>query len=525
MNAIERLERLGARTALVDGGVLFVLLAATAALILRSGAIAAPAEDAAMLMRYAVNFAQGHGIAYNPSGPPVDGATDLMAVPLSGSLVWFGLSPDTSFLVLNSVSVTAIVILLYGYARIRCAWPPWWAGALVAVVLSSGIPTYLRTGFLAPVFGLIALVSWVLVEETRRRPEGRTRWALAIVLLIIPLVRPEGLAVSAVALISLWISLPQVAHRRLVVLLTAVILGAVALVAAHWAYFGHPLPNPVYVKGGGSLHFFGLVYSSAWTFMLAGPALIILAAGMWYEPSRRLALAQALPVTALTAMWVFLSNATNFSERFQFAGSMVAYMGAIVVYPKLPPSWSTPSTALLKRYRRTATIAATILLLMFTSQLVRAAPDLSHPKPSIRAAIGRSLEPFDGPDRTVVTTEAGLIPLRSGWRAVDAYGLNDPQIAHVPVITADRLAEEDPDLIILHGLGGDGRWGKTTAQLSSFALNSGYELAFPKDPADYELGYSWFIYVRKDAPDSDALAAAIQGAAAEVRRLGGDGSY
>jgi hypothetical protein len=162
---------------------------------------------------------------------------------------------------------------------------------------------------------------------------------------------------------------------------------------------------------------------------------------------------------------------------------------------------------------------------MFTSQLVRAAPDLSHPKPSIRAAIGRSLEPFDGPDRTVVTTEAGLIPLRSGWRAVDAYGLNDPQIAHVPVITADRLAEEDPDLIILHGLGGDGRWGKTTAQLSSFALNSGYELAFPKDPADYELGYSWFIYVRKDAPDSDALAAAIQGAAAEVRRLGGDGSY
>ena len=37
-----------------------------------------PFEDAAMLMRYAQNFAGGHGIVWNIGEHPVDGATDFL---------------------------------------------------------------------------------------------------------------------------------------------------------------------------------------------------------------------------------------------------------------------------------------------------------------------------------------------------------------------------------------------------------------------------------------------------------------
>jgi arabinofuranosyltransferase len=44
-----------------------------------------PFEDAAMLMRYAENRSQGHGLVWNIGQAPVDGATDfLYTVMLAG---------------------------------------------------------------------------------------------------------------------------------------------------------------------------------------------------------------------------------------------------------------------------------------------------------------------------------------------------------------------------------------------------------------------------------------------------------
>jgi len=45
-------------------------------------------EDAAMLLRYAQNFAQTGTLSFNLGGPPVDGASDLLFV-----LLLAGLSP------------------------------------------------------------------------------------------------------------------------------------------------------------------------------------------------------------------------------------------------------------------------------------------------------------------------------------------------------------------------------------------------------------------------------------------------
>src|SRR3954469_22776431 len=52
-----------------------------------------PLEDAAMLMRYAVNLAHGHGMVWNVGEHPVDGATDFLFTVVLAVPIRMGLSP------------------------------------------------------------------------------------------------------------------------------------------------------------------------------------------------------------------------------------------------------------------------------------------------------------------------------------------------------------------------------------------------------------------------------------------------
>ena len=47
----------------------------------------------------------------------------------------------------------------------------------------------------------------------------------------------------------------------------------------------------------------------------------------------------------------------------------------------------------------------------------------------------RLLRQYGTSANSIVTTEAGLLPLYSGWRAIDAWGLNDARIVQEGGIT------------------------------------------------------------------------------------------
>ena len=49
----------------------------------------------------------------------------------------------------------------------------------------------------------------------------------------------------------------------------------------------------------------------------------------------------------------------------------------------------------------------------------------------------------------IVTTEAGLLPLYSEWRAINAWGLNDARIVREGGITKTYLSEINPDTIVV----------------------------------------------------------------------------
>jgi hypothetical protein len=128
---------------------------------------------------------------------------------------------------------------------------------------------------------------------------------------------------------------------------------------------------------------------------------------------------------------------------------------------------------------------------------------------------GRVLARFDGKGYTLVTTEAGLLPLVSGWRTIDAWGLNDPTIVHHG-LTPHYLDGNHPDVIVTHAAYLPGRsrpdheglpgWNVMTQELDRYARTRGFVQA-----AGFgSLSETWNFYVRRDNPDACALVRAIR---------------
>src|SRR5438445_2097828 len=132
------------------------------------------------------------------------------------------------------------------------------------------------------------------------------------------------------------------------------------------------------------------------------------------------------------------------------------------------------------------------------------------------------LSPYATRGYTLATTEAGLLPLYSRWRSVDAWGLNDAWIARHGTVTAEYLDRYRPELVMFHayfspesaedesrvarrGLGP--AWRETVRVLQSYAQQRGYELAAVFAHGPHE---SHYYYVRPGFPDHAAIVAAVR---------------
>ena len=131
--------------------------------------------------------------------------------------------------------------------------------------------------------------------------------------------------------------------------------------------------------------------------------------------------------------------------------------------------------------------------------------------------LGVALNRYERKAYTLATTEAGLLPLYSEWRAVDAWGLNDAWIARSGGVTEDYLDRYHPELIMFHayfapgvreaGPGVDTRglgrpWNEMVATLRRYAESRGYRLAAVYGVNEYE---THCYYVRTGFPDSAGI--------------------
>lgn len=478
-----------------------------------------PEEDAAMLMRYAQHLAEGHGIVWNTGEQPVDGGTDFLFLVAVAGLVKCGLALFTATRLLVLVSHVVTVFVVYLAVRVLHGLGPWTAFFSAAyLALGPGyrlVEAYFGTTF----FVLAVTTAWCLAYRCRQSPLSvRTSVGFAISALVMGLIRPEGVFLAAFMLGSVLYATGIQNSRRVVISFASTFgtLGVIYFIW-HWSYFGFCLPNAFYVKGGGYLHYAGFHDSVQNVIFLCFPFLPALALGLFSAPcTRRESVFALIPIVGFTLIWGLLSSEMDYCTRFQYAVLPITLLSWPLVLQHAWRDWGLPSLGDLPTDRRWK--ALTFLAVMAAGVL---GFQLHVYKSGLQVDghfnVGLILHDYRDEGYTLVTTEAGLVPLISEWRTMDAWGLNDRTISHRASVDDAYIDTYHPQLIEVHeerriaitrnGTPEDRRWAATVIALESYVQRRGYRLAaaFGTSPDDL-----YCFYVQPGFADSDQIADRIR---------------
>ena len=479
-----------------------------------------PYEDAAMLMRYADHVAHGAGIVWNIGEPPVDGATDFLFMIFVAVVRRAGFSLEISVRLITLLAHFGTAGLIYaGMRQVQRAGiiPAFLSAAYLA--LGPGLflsAAYFGTAF----FGLAVAVAWILaqrlISSAGRSSRGYLFFSLAC--LVVGLIRPEGVLIGVLILISLGVLIPLKEYRKL-----AIVFGAVFLTLGgtyflwRWSYFGHPLPNPFYKKGGGHLYVLGLKESFWNSFWLLYPLVPAFALSVRRTSTFRTGIAFLIPIAGSVGMWVLISSATNFGGRFQYPTLVLGVLSWFPLVRTLRDDLRLPRFASLARMQRIALVlvAASVLAIVFRQHVSRSVA-ITYADDG-RYAVGVMLGEYAARNYTIATTEAGLLPLYSRWRAIDTWGLNDQWIAHHGLITEEYLDRQRPDIIMWHGYfsplhpmspkSSRWLWHRQILALQRYAERHDFTLAavFGVSPKN-----THYYYVRAELPEHDEIVQRIR---------------
>lgn len=507
---------------------LSVLVALYAATVLKYHGL--PFEDAAMLMRYSQHLAQGQGIVFNVGQKPVDGATDFLFMVALAVLAKTGISIEYSAYAIGLLSHLLTTLLVYETIR-RVLSASLWTAVTAAVFLALGPGLdYIDMGFGTPFFALFAALAWRFALQLAQQEvlSRSCAFAFASSSLLLGLTRPEGVLLALFMLLGL-VYFRGLLPCRFSVLAFAGIIGTLgsAYFLWRWHYFGYPLPNPFYKKGGGHLYLDGLYASAHYVLQMNAVFLLAIAVGLCFKEARRRAIFVLIPIVCFTGIWALLSSEMNHAGRFQYALFPVALMSWPFVLTQTLKDRRFPNWKSLSRSRQTATaIPIGILFLLSLAYQHRAL----HHEALLRSYhdmnydMALALKPYQSKGYTIATTEAGIIPLYSHWQAIDLWGLNDQWIAHHTYVSAEYLNRSKPEVIEIHGPTGfippevrarpagdiAQQWLVMVAILNQYLKDNHYKLvrSIPDTAfrSHYSTGYSYLYYVRPDFAQSKEIA-------------------
>ncbi len=498
-----------------------LLLCSVASLALVRAFSGQPYEDAAMLLRYSQNLADGHGLVYNVGSHPVDGATDFLFTVLVAALNVVGFSVLTAARILDVIGLVGTIAVVYVSGR-RWTAAPWWVCSAAALLIALGPAAfYTRAGFGASFFGFTVALSAVAAHRLARSPSTRAAIIFALLALTMGLTRPEGALLAA--FLAAAVAVTTATARRPLLTGSAVFIGlGLVYFGGRWIYFGQPLPNPYYTKGAGGLYVSGLRSSIKSILGWLAPILVLYLLPLRDRSQWRTVLFAVMPAGLFALVWLLLSDETNHQGRFQYPVLVLAAVELPYVWAATKKAW--PITRDGRRLAATIGMAA---ILGCVVHLAIANNDATVNTANGNSAIGTVLAGF--PHRTLATSEAGLVPLRSSWRTIDTWGLNDQHIAHHG-LDAAYLEANRPAVIMLHCypggdidglrmdplLGGQ-RWHDMSATVIRYATQHGYRLAAAFGTGKFGQGFEeWRVWIDSSQPDASQLAAAIRGIHYEI---------
>jgi hypothetical protein len=485
-----------------------------------------PFEDAAMLMRYSDHLAHGYGIVWNIGEHPVDGATDILFMATAAGLIKLGVAVGRSVRLISIVSHLLAVLLVYWVNRMI-----WKANIPISFLggLYLGVGTgfsYVAAFFGTPFFAVFAGITWTIALLLMKKGTPSIWLVLLFPFLgiLTGMIRPEGVILTAGMLISIIVIKGWQASTKIILIFIAVsaILGG-AYFIWRWNYFGYPLPNPFYKKGGGGLYWDSFWESLANLIRFSGPFVLAFLLGFRSREKTRQTIAFLIPLILFAGAFILISNETNFGGRFQYA-----------LWPLVLLSWYPLVEGLeadLKfalphpsdfRIRNVWILAELVIAFGILNYSVSQNCFLTAAQTTCGVAyeadgrydVARMLSEFQGKGYVIATSEAGLLPFYSNWVAIDTWGLNDEWIAHHGQITDGYLDLYRPNIIAFHAYFSpvvpprlidknlSQSWFRMTITLKEYAESHGYILAAAFGDSPYETHY---YYVRPDFKDSAAI--------------------
>lgn len=155
-------------------------------------------DDMMISMRYAMNFARGHGPVWNPGGDPVEGYSNFLW------MVWMtaghaaGLPPRlaSGFVIATNMVLVSAILELARRLALRCGVSSSGAVVVTLCLASNRNIVYWAVGGSESVLLAAALTaaSLVLSRATRGRPAGA---AAGLLLGLIPLIRADAIVLTA----------------------------------------------------------------------------------------------------------------------------------------------------------------------------------------------------------------------------------------------------------------------------------------------------------------------------------------
>lgn len=486
-----------------------------AALLVRLRFTVWPFEDAAMLMRYAQHLADGHGVVWNIGGPPVDGATDFGFMVVVAGLYKLGLSLETATYAPGLIAHLGTVLLLYfgprklfDADRRLCLFIALWAAFGPGIVYTEA---YFGTAF----FAASACVAWALAWAYMIRGGLGYAVGFAFSSLACGLIRPEGVILCSLMMAGILVYQGLGKSRSALLIFVGVfaVLGGTYFLW-RWHYFGHPLPNPFYKKGGGQLYPGTLRESFKGLFIMGYPFLPCLV--LIFYPLKRVreGLAVLIPVLGFTLVWVLMSNEMNLKHRFQYPMIPVLLFSCSRIIQLLIEFVRTRAWLNNPKRAKTAGIVCLVLGIGLLARQYSENEGRDHRRDG-RYDIGVILEKYKDQGYVMAVSESGLLPLYSGWIAVDLWGLNDPYIARQGMVTDEYLDRYNPALVQLHahyspGMSApsDNEWDRMILSAVNYTEANSYRLAavYGRRPDDTH----WY-FVRPDCPDAQAIINELRG--------------
>lgn len=399
-------------------------------------------DDAMISMRYAANWADGHGFVWN-QGERIEGYTTFAWTAIMGLCHLVGLSPSRTCLLVQILAIPILWSCLIATALLAksCRLGP--LCACCAVVLTATFYNLIFFTLFGMETGLLtALVTFALADAVKsiRQKQGRIRPMLWFA--PAALVRPDILPLALFVFAFLYFSANRQRRRLIAGLLIVASVVSIHFLWRHH-YYGQWLPNTYYLKATGWPLMNRLtlgIRQTLWTAITLGlPTLLALIVLCKPKPWHFLLLGNfAIGI----AYQIYVGGDAWPLNRFVLPmtlGIFVLAAEGIHHIIRLPMFSKTRTSGMTVRIALTLLCVIAINAIHWDHCLLLTRPQTTNGnRMNIRYAL--AVEKIAQPDASAAVTLAGVFPYFSQRICIDILGKCDRYIARLPANLKARRA-------------------------------------------------------------------------------------